>query len=404
VPSALAPLFAQLYGDDVHDDSGTIQAIVDTAYQDGIRNISFPAGTFKLGRDINIYGEGLTFSGQGAATVFDVANNYDGTSDGLSGRGFTVRPVISNSYLMIAQPVTADTVVFQGQADVQAGQNLFLSDGFGTMPAIEQADGGIQTDASFFSSGEPDEYVQIASVTTDANGNTVAHLAKNVLGGDQFANVGPAGIVSGDYLNVTLMSKPASNITMQNFNMKFSDMQADSALYSICTLNLTVKNMNVLNSTPVGANGGIWDCASTGSVFENITSPSGIYLNSSRGVVVQNNQVSNVWLEEASTDNLITNNDLTGTTTCDLRINDMPCERNVLTHNTLHGGVIITGAIGINEGTDTTVAYNTIIGGSAFIWQGISKGSIIHDNVATALYDYHPIGFTQVFDNSWQTV
>ncbi len=141
VPNALTPILAQLYGDDVHDDSATIQQLIDTANADGITNITLPAGTFKLNRSLHFYGSGITLQGQGASTVLDVANNYNGANAIPYGDGAALKiyATLDAQPMMIDQAVTGNTIVFRGQANVTAGQSIFLENGVGSTALIERA-------------------------------------------------------------------------------------------------------------------------------------------------------------------------------------------------------------------------------------------------------------------------
>ena len=119
----------------MHDDSGTIQQLIDTAYADGYSTINLPAGTFKLDHAVHFYGSGVTITGQGASTILDVANNFQGSVAGNpygDGDAFRVFATLDTNHMMIKQAVTGNTIVFKGAANVTAGQTLFLSNGRGS--------------------------------------------------------------------------------------------------------------------------------------------------------------------------------------------------------------------------------------------------------------------------------
>jgi hypothetical protein len=399
-PDPLAPILAQLYGDDVHDDSATIQSLIDTANAQGIKNITLPAGTFLLNSGINFYGSGITLSGQGASTIFDVDNHYTGV--GIKGVAFNIQAILSANPLMIAQPVTGNTIVFQGAASLQVGQSLYLSNGLGSTALVEARNGGTLTAPGEFFEDGPDEYVTIASITTDAQGNTVAQLTQNVVGTDDYFNVAPGGITSKNYLHAAAITTPADHLTLENLNIQFKDMAADSAILSKFTNSLTIQNVSVLNKTLLGGLGGLALVGGTDTTLSNVNCTANIALNSTRLASITNCTANAITLEEACTDNFIAHNTLTGTTSCDFRINDMACERNVFEYNTLHGGVQNTGAIGIWEGINTTVAFNTVSGGNTGIWAGLTKGTIVDGNIGGGFSDIAGLTLSQVFNNSWQ--
>ena len=379
-----------------------MQQLVDTAYAQGLANINLPAGTFLLNRQIDLYGSNVTLSGQGDRTVLDVNNTYTGT--GILGEAISIATTFNSTPLMIAQPVTGNTIVFSGNAPVRAGQKLFLSNGKGSTALLEAAMNGKDTTPGLFQELGPDEFVQVVSVAQDANGNTVATLAQNVMGTGQYGNVAAAGVSSANYLHASTIDRPADHVTVQNLAVQFANMNADVSIMARQTDHLTINNVHVLNTTEVGGGGGMLLVGCTSPVVENVTGPCGIAINSTRGALVTNNTVLGVSLEESCTDNLITKNTLTGTTGCDFRINDMACERNTFSYNDMHGGATSTGAIAIAEGTDNTIANNTIHGGTATIWLGTTSGTKVLDNVADGFGNYSPIGDPAVvMGNSWQT-
>jgi hypothetical protein len=400
-PDPLAPILAKLYGDGVHDDGGTIQQLVDTAYAQGIANISLPAGTFLLDQQIHLYGTNVTVSGQGDLTTLAVNTHYTGLNAG--GSGLAIYATLDSTPLMIAQPVTGNTIVFRGSAAVTAGQKLFLSNGLGSTALIEAALHGGDTGPGAFQELGPDEYVQVASVSQDANGNTVATLAQNVIGAGQYTNVGGAGVVSDSYLHAVTVDTPAENITVQNLAISFKDQQADTAVCAKFVDGLTLNHIHVLNTPTNGGLGGVGVVGTTRALIENVIAPSEIGLNSTRRATVINNTVQGIALEEASTDNLITQNTLTRATGCDFRINDMACARNTFSNNTVHGGVQNTGAIAIVEGVDTTVANNVIQEGVTSIWLGETLGTKVLNNIASSFSNYAPLNGVIVTGNSWQS-
>ncbi len=349
-PDPLAPILALLHGDDVHDDSATIQLLVDTANADGIKNITLPAGTFLLNSGITFYGSGITFSGQGASTILDVNSHYTGTGSEAKGCAFNITATLDTNPLMIAQTVTGNTIVFRGTANLQVGQSLYLSNGLESTALVEARNGGTLTAPGEFHEDGPSEYVTIASITTDAQGNTIAHLMQNVMGTDDYFNVAPSGVTSGHYLHAAAITTPADHLTLENLSIQFKDLGADSAIGAKFTNNLTIQNVNVLNKTLLGGLGGFDLVSSTNMVLSNITCPANIALNSTRLASITNCTACAITLEEACTDNMISHNTLTGTTSCDFRINDAACERNVFEYNTLHGGVLDSSAIAIAGG------------------------------------------------------
>ncbi len=244
--------------------------------------------------------------------------------------------------------------------------------------------------------------MKVASVATDANGNTVATLTQNVLGTDDYFNVAPAGTVSNKYLNAVAIDTAADNLTVQNFAIKFTDMSADTAMSIFYTRNLNINNVTVLNRPNLGGKGAIGIVGSIGTVINNVTSPAQLGLNSCRSAVVTNSTFAGIALEEAATDNSFLHNTLTDATEWDIRINDMACERNSFTYNTIHGGVFGTGAIAIAEGIDTTIAFNTIKGGDTTIWAGTNRGTVVHDNIAGKFVNFDTLFAATVYNNSWQ--
>jgi hypothetical protein len=405
-PDPLAPILAQLYGDDVHDDSGTIQTLIDTAYANGYSTINLPAGTFKLDHAVHFYGSGVTITGQGASTILDVANNYDGSVAGNpygDGDAFRVFATLDSNHLMIKQAVTGNTIVFKGAADVTVGESLFLSDGKGSTELIEKQLGGQDTGPGAFEEYGPDEYVQVTAVSTDANGDTVATLAQNIVGTGDYGNVSPTGASSTNYLNAVSIDTPANNLTLENFNVKFTDMGADDAFYIFYANHMTVKNIQILNSTTAGGLGGIGTVGSMNCTFSNITSPNTLGLNSTRLTTIENCSLQNVSLEESSTDNLISNNTLTNPTGWEIRINDMACARNTIQYNTMYGGIQNTGSIALMEGVDTVVTHNICIGQYAGIWTAMSQGDVFEDNTAPVFGNFTLTDVVTQLNNSWQT-
>ena len=400
-PDPLAPILARLYGDDVHDDSGTIQQLIDVSNADGIKTVALPAGKFLLDEQINVYGTGLTFTGQGASTVLDVNHFHTGIdSTGKTGQGISVRAVFDSTPLMIAQPVTGNTIVFRGNVGLTAGQSLYLSDGLGSSAIIESQLHGALTQPGEFNELGPSEYVQVASVT-QSGGNTVVTLTSNVIGSGEYANARPAGTTSLNYLHASTIQTATSDITLQNFAMKFKDPGADAAIVAKFTDHLTINGVQILNAPQHGGLGGIGVVSSTNALIENVTSANPIGLNSTRASTVTNCNVACITLEESCTDDLITRNTLTGTTSCDLRINDMAlhAQHAQLQRRPWRGAR--TGAIAIAEGTDTTIANNIVHDGAASIWLGTTSGSKVIGNTAVAFGNYDPLGTTLVTGNSW---
>jgi hypothetical protein len=404
----LASLLAQLHGDNVHDDYPVLQKMVDTAYADNIKTITLPAGTYLLNHEINLYGSGVTLTGQGSSTILDVNNSYTGVPGTAQGRAITVTPVFSPTLDMISQPVTGNTIVFTGQVNLQAGDTVYLTDGRGSIALIEQRDGGADTGPGAFKELGSDEYVTIASVTTDAQGETVATLTKNVAGIGEYFNVAPQGAAPSEaYLHVSQILKPADHITIQNLAIRFKTPKADTSIFSSYSNYLTIQNVDILNTPEVGGMGSIGIVGSMNTVIENVTAPSNVTigLNSSRFALVTDCSVGNIELEEGVTDSIIQNNTLTTTTTCALRVNDMACARDSFVGNTMNGGVADTGAIAIAEGTDITLAYNRIIprnvGGDG-IWFGISSGGYAYGNTGAGLSAFNPLTPLELFDNNWQ--
>ena len=248
----------------------------------------------------------------------------------------------------------------------------------------------------------PDEYVQVTSVSTDAHGDTVATLAQNIVGTGDYFNVSPTGVSSTNYLNAVAIDTPANNLTLENFNVKFSDMNADDAFYIFYTNHMTVKNIQILNSTTAGADGGIGVVGSMNFTLQNITSPNELALNSTRLATIENCSLQSVSLEEACTDNLLTNNTLTNPGGWEIRINDMACARNTLQYNTLYGGDLNTGAIALMEGVDTVVAHNTCVGQYATIWTSFSQGDVIEGNIAPTFSNFISTDAVLQLNNSWQ--
>jgi hypothetical protein len=404
-PDPLAPLVAQLYGDDVHDDSGTIQQMIDTANAEGYSTITLPAGTFKLDNALNFYGSNITLTGQGASTILDVNDNFNGSSANNpygNGVALHVAATLDTNHLMIKQAVTGNTIVFDGQAGVTAGETLFLSNGRGSTALIEAARGGGDTGPGAFNELGPDEYVQVASVSTDANGDTVATLTQDVMGTGDYGNVSPNGASSQYYLNAVSIDRPAQNLTVENFSIKFTDMNADSAMYIFYGDHVTTQNIQVLNSSSVGGRGGIGIVGSTACTFNNISEPNALGLNSSRETTVENCSVQTITLEESATDNLIEHNTITNTNNYDIRINDMACARNTFEYNTIYGGSQNTGAVAFAEGIYTVFSHNTVIGQYASIWAGLSQGDVIQDNIAPLFNNCTPSDVMTVTGNSWQ--
>ncbi|HVS73704.1 MAG TPA: right-handed parallel beta-helix repeat-containing protein [Phycisphaerae bacterium] len=401
----LATLRGQLHGDGVHDDSGTIQAMIDTAYTQGLHTITLPAGVFVLDKTLWFYGSSVTLSGQGTSTVLEVANHHDGL--GNDGWALRIAPQFDNTLYMATQAVTGDTITLRGQVSLQAGEMLFLTNGRGSMALVEQKLGGSLTQATDFNELAPDEYVQVASVSTDATGNTVVKLTKNVVGTNDYFNVAPSGVVNDHYLHVSRLIKPADHLTVSDLAIQFSDPQADSSLFTFYTTYTTIKNVTLLDSKALHAgstaSGAFWSEGSEWTTFENITAPQApIDLNSCRFATISGNTASRVALEEGTTDSVITHNTFTTTTFVSIRTNDMGCQRDTFSYNTMHGGLQDTGAIGIWEGLDITLENNTVTGPFGSLWLGRTRGCQVLNNIAGGFANYDPLGGTIVTANSWQ--
>ncbi|HVX83985.1 MAG TPA: hypothetical protein VH253_04140 [Phycisphaerae bacterium] len=401
----LATLRAQLHGDGVHDDSATIQAMISAAYTQGLHTITLPAGVFVLDKTLWFYGSSVTLAGQGASTVLDVANHHDGL--GNDGWALRIAPQFDNTLYMATQAVTGDTITLRGQANVQAGEMLFLTNGRGSMSLVEQKLGGSLTQSADFNELAPDEYVQVTSVSTDASGNTVVKLTKNVVGANDYFNVAPANVVSDRYLHISRLVKPADHLTVSDLAIQFSDPKADVSLFTFYTTYTTIKNITLLDSPAVNgtgtASGGFWSEGSEWTTFDNIHVPQApIELNSCRFATITNCTASRVALEEATTDSLISHNTFTTTTNVSIRTNDMGCQRDTFSYNTMHGGGQNTGAIGIWEGLDITVENNTVTGPFNSLWLGTTRGCQILENIAGSFSNYNPVGNTIISANSWQ--
>ncbi|MGN6368825.1 MAG: hypothetical protein ACTHN5_11235 [Phycisphaerae bacterium] len=51
---------------------------------------------------------------------------------------------------------------------------------------------------------------------------------------------------------------------------------------------------------------------------------------------------------------------------------------------------------------DTVISHNVIHDGTATIWPGITRGSIVENNIATGFSDWMPLSTATVIGNNWQ--
>jgi hypothetical protein len=306
---------------------------------------------------------------------------------------------------MATQAVTGDTIVLRGKVDIAAGESLFLTNGRGSMKLVEQRLGGSLVQNGQFNELAPDEYVTVASVSLNAQGNTVLKLTKSVVGTNDYFNVAPGNTTDEHYVHVKRLAKAADHLTVSDLAIRMVDPGSDAALFTFYTTNATVKNVTLLDSALLHTNavaGAFWTEGSQWTTFDHITTPRMIELNSSRFATITNNTADSILMEEATTDTLVSQNTLTTTTGVSLRTNDMGCQRIVFSNNTMHGGTRNTGAIGIWEGTDITVTGNIVKGGAAQIWLNFTKNCTVKDNTAETFGNWSLQSNATVTGNSWQ--
>ncbi|GEM_PF-6486999 len=405
--TGLAALAAQLHPNDSTDDTATIQEMIDVANQNKISTITLPAGTFKLASGLHLYGSNITFSGQGDQTVLDFFDSYHGGD--YQGMPITVGATVNQSATYNpVQSVTGNTIVFGQSVPFRTGDTLFLSDGMSATRVLERQYGGTLDVPNEFNAPAPSEFVTVASVTTNAQGQTVVTLINNVIGSGDYANLLPSGqAANNNYLTVWPVTAPADHITIKNLAIHFSNPQADVSIMTLFSTNFTIDHVHILNTTQAGGHGGFSLILTTNYQLTNDTVPGGIAINSSRQGTISGNTIGNLTFEESSTHTTAQNNVIGtpgGSSGIAVRTGDMGCNQISILNNIIYAGPTNVGGIGIWEGRNITIANNTVSQGDALIWVGQAHNVVVRDNTAASFANNDVIDTASVnaYNNSWK--